>query len=75
MKKIPTVNVTLITTYVKPKVRKLRTGVHWKIGEPIFDCCDDECAQSMGFKTRDEYRKVMNSKEDYKFLLKMMGEL
>ena len=74
-KKIPTVNLTLHTVYVKSKVKKLRSGVHWKIGQPIYDCCDDECAQVMGFNSRKEYRIAMNSKEDYKFLIKMMGEV
>jgi len=71
MKKI---NLELQTIHVETKVRKLRTGFKVKIGKPIFDCCDDECAQFLGFANREEYRKKMNSKSGYKEVIKLMGE-
>jgi hypothetical protein len=69
MKKI---NLELQTIHVESRIIKSRVTV--KVGKPIFDCCDDECAQFLGFANREEYRKKMNSKSGYKEVIKLMGE-
>jgi hypothetical protein len=74
MKKPKVINLELQTVHVETKVRKLRDGLTWEIGELRFDCCDDKCAQFWGFASRDEYRRKMNSKQGYKDVIKMMGK-
>lgn len=66
------VNLNLIQVHVEPKV--IKTNITWKIGEALYDCFDDECAQSLGFATKEEYRRKMNSKKGYKEVVKMMGK-
>jgi len=67
-----TINLELQTVHVEPKV--IKTDFNWKIGKPIFDCGNDEIAQELGYTSRDEYRREMNSKKGYKKLIKQMGE-
>ena len=69
MKKI---NLELQTIHVESRIIKSRVTV--KVGKPIFDCCDDECAQTLGFATREEYRRKMNSKSGYKDVINLMGK-
>jgi len=64
------VNFKLTEVNVEPKI--IKTDFTVEIGEPRFDCCDDECAQALGFATRKEYRKKMNGKKGYKEVVKMM---
>ena len=66
------INLKLVQTHVEPKVFKTNFTV--EIGEPRYDCCDDECAQAFGFATREEYRRKMNSKKGYKDVVKLMGK-
>ena len=68
MKKI---NLNLVQTQVEPRV--IKTNFTVEIGENLYDCNDDECAQALGFADREEYRKKMNSKEGYKDVVKLMG--
>jgi len=70
MKKV--VNLELQTVHVESKV--IKTNFKWKVGKPIFDCGNDEIAQALGYTSRDEYRREMNSKKGYKKLTKLMGE-
>jgi c-di-AMP phosphodiesterase-like protein len=70
MKKIKEVNLNLVQTHVKQKVFKTNFTV--EIGEPRYDCNDDECAQALGFADREEYRRYMNSKEGYKDVVKLI---
>jgi hypothetical protein len=67
-----TVNLNLQTVHVESRVIKSRVTV--EIGEPRYDCNDDECAQALGFATREEYRRKMNSKEGYKDVVNLMGK-
>jgi hypothetical protein len=66
------VNLKLVQVHVEPRVIKSR--FIWEIGECLYDCCDDECAQTLGFANREAYRRKMNSKKGYKEVVKMMGE-
>jgi hypothetical protein len=72
MKKPNVVNLKLQTVYVESKA--IKTDFNWKIGKPIFDCGNDEIAQALGYASRDEYRREMNSKKGYKKLIKLMGK-
>jgi len=72
MKKPRVVNLELETVHVESKV--IKTDFTWEVGEPCFDCNDDECAQALGFASREEYRRKMNSKEGYKDIVKLMGK-
>ena len=72
MKKIKTVNLNLVQTHVESRI--IKSKVTWEIGEPCYDCNDDECAQALGFANREEYRRKMNSKEGYKDVVKLMGK-
>jgi hypothetical protein len=65
------VKLNLVQVHVEPRVIKSR--VTWEIGECLYDCCDDECAQALGFATKEEYRRKMNSKKGYKEVVEMMG--
>lgn len=65
------VNLKLVQVHVEPRV--IKTKFTWEIGECLYDCGDDECAQAFGFANREEYRRKMNSKKGYKEVVKMMG--
>jgi hypothetical protein len=65
------VKLKLVQVHVEPRVIKSRFT--WEIGESLYDCCDDECAQALGFATKEEYRRKMNSKKGYKEVVEMMG--
>ena len=71
MKKLRVVNIELQSVHVEPRV--IKTNITVEIGEPRFDCCDDECAQFYGFSNKEEYRREMNSKKGYKDVVKLMG--
>ena len=71
MKKLRVVNIELKSVHVEPRV--IKTNVTWEIGEMLYDCLDDECAQSLGFATKEEYRRELNSKKGYKDVVKLMG--
>ena len=71
MKKLRVVNIELQSVHVEPRVIKSRFT--WEIGEILYDCLDDECAQALGFATKEEYRRKMNSKKGYKEVVEMMG--
>jgi hypothetical protein len=73
MKKRKTINLKLVTVRVKPRIIKTRFKL--KIGKPIFDCCDDECAQAHGFANREDYRKKMNTKKGYNEVTELMGKI
>ena len=72
MKKPKVIDIKLKTKQVKGE--SIRIDAKLKIGKPVFDCCDDECAKFWGFAGRDEYRRKMNSKQGYKDVIKMMGK-
>jgi hypothetical protein len=67
-----TINLQLQTVHVEPRIIKSRFTV--EIGKPRYDCCDDECAQTLGFTNREEYRRKKNSKKGYKDVIKLMGK-
>ena len=64
-----TINLTLKTINV-PYKPPIEVDFIYKVGKPIFDCCDDDCAKFFGFTSRDDYRRTMNTKKGYKRLLK-----
>lgn len=65
------INLKLDHVHVEPKV--IKTDITWEIGECLYDCYDDKCAQALGFANKKEYRRKMNSKNGYKEVVKMMG--
>lgn len=66
--------ITLNLVHVKVEPRIIKTNFTWEIGEGLYDCYDDECAQAFGFANKEEYRRKMNSKKGYKEVIKMMGK-
>ncbi|MFA5207299.1 MAG: hypothetical protein WC428_01420 [Candidatus Paceibacterota bacterium] len=66
------INLKLDHVHVEPRV--IKTNITWKICECLYDCLDDECAQTLGFSNKEEYRRKMNSKKGYKEVIKMMGK-
>lgn len=60
-----TINLNLKSVVI-PNTPPIKTKFKYVIGEPIFDIHED-AAKALG-TTKDEYRKIMNSKEGYKEL-------
>jgi hypothetical protein len=73
VKLIRSINLKLKTIKVKSKSRKLRSDIEYIIDDPIYDIHPD-AAKQLG-TTQDEYRKEMNTEENYKTLLDRELEL